>query len=233
MSKKVIVKDSTVPNIGKGLFAKINIAKDSVIAEFKGKLRKPKEKLTSGRSNIYFSDEYILECGTNDQASFANDAINFTKTPRKLMKSLESSMPFYTKYDNAIINASIKLNNNLHRAFLMASDDIKAGEEIFCHYGFPYWFVQEITTVGFLQENEIDKNGFPNNIFEYPAFESYLKNFYPKYTHFEVNPFRDGHDVILHFNDGYKNLITMNNYSNKISKVSVDTLIQQKMNLNL
>jgi hypothetical protein len=36
-----------------------------------------------------------------------------------------------------------------------------------------YWYKTEIKKVGFLQEDEIDKNGFPDNIYDYPAFISY------------------------------------------------------------
>ena len=137
---KAYSKNSNIPSIGKGLFAITNIKKGSIIAEFKGKLKKPGENLNSSRSNIYFNDEYILECPPNDMASFANDVINFTKKRRHLMKSLKSEEPFYTKHPNTNINAEIKINNNMHRAFLIAAVDIVMNEEIFCHYGFMYWY---------------------------------------------------------------------------------------------
>nr|AEX63269.1 hypothetical protein mv_R1067 [Moumouvirus Monve] len=38
-SEKVYIKESTIPNSGKGLFAKTNIKINSVVGEFKGKLR--------------------------------------------------------------------------------------------------------------------------------------------------------------------------------------------------
>ena len=47
--------------------------------------------------------------------------------------------------------------DKMHRAFLEATDDIKQHEEIFTHYYFEYWFMQEFTEVGFLQEEEIEK----------------------------------------------------------------------------
>lgn len=31
----------------------------------------------------------------------------------------------------------------------------------------------------FLPEDEINKNGFPNNIFTYPAYMAYINEFYP------------------------------------------------------
>ena len=219
---KVYSKDSTIPAFGKGLFAQTNITKGSIIVEFKGKLRHPDEQTTSSRSNIYFNDEYVLECPQNDLASFANDAINFTGTRRKLMKSLHSDQPFYTKHPNTKINATIKINDNLHRAFLIATENISANEEIFCHYGFIYWFKQEITISGFIEEDEIEENGFPEKIFEYPAFLSYIKHFYPDYVSHEIKPFRDTFDFIIHLSDGQCVIVNMENFSKKIQTVSVD-----------
>ena len=222
---KVYVKESAIPNIGKGLFAKINIQRGSIIAEFKGKLKTTKDNLASSRSNIYFHDECVLECPPTDLASYANDAVNFTGNRRKLMESLKSDIPFYKKYTNAKVNASIKINNNLHRAFLMADEDIVIDEEIFCHYGFMYWFQTEITTIGFLQEDEIEERGFPEKVFEYPAFLSYIKEFYLRYSSHTIQPFKKNvYDFIVHLNDGYHFVIPITNFANKISRVNEDEL---------
>ena len=219
---KVCAKESTIPGLGKGLFALSKIKSRSIIVEFKGKLLKPGSKAKGARSNIYFCDEYMLECPSNDLASFANDAINFTRERRYLMPALRSEEPFYTKHSNAKINAEIKINNNLHRAFLIACDDIEPGEEIFCHYGFTYWFWHEITEVGFLGDEEMTIKGFPKKIFKYPSFVSYLKNFYPKYAHHEVKSFKDCYDVIIHLNDGNKVLMMIQDYSKKINGIKLD-----------
>jgi SET domain-containing protein len=219
---KVYVKESNVPTIGNGLFANTNIKKGSIIAEFKGKLRKPGENLRGWRSNIYFEDEYILECPDTDLASFANDAINFTKEHRQILKALKSNTPFYKKHKNALINAQINVNHKLHRAFLIASCDIKPNDEIFCHYGFTYWFKQEISTIGFLQEDEIEKNGFPDRVFDYPGFAAYIREFYPLSTHLEIKPFKDTNDVIIHFKDGSHLLMMIDDYSDKITRLEMD-----------
>ena len=68
---KVYAKESTEPSMGKGLFAKSNIKKGSIIVEFKGKLRKPNDNITNQRSNIYFEDEYVLECLRESQMGLA------------------------------------------------------------------------------------------------------------------------------------------------------------------
>ena len=215
---KAYVKESTVPGIGKGLFAIKDIKKDSIIAEFKGRLRKPGDVIKSTRSNIYFEDEYILECPDNDLASYANDAINFPKERRQLLKTLNKAEPLYKKHPTARVNAGIKINNNLHRVFLVADEDIAVNEEIFCHYGFKYWFAQEITKLGFMEEDEIEQNGFPEKIFDYPAFHAYIKEFYPKTTGIMAIPFRDFYDVVVQFEGGERVTMPMVNYAKMISK---------------
>jgi len=216
---KVEKRVSTIASHGYGLFALHDIKKDSIIVEFKGKLNKRGET-SSNRSNIYFSDEAVLECPLNDLASFANDAIMFTGERRLLMESLTSREPFYKKYPGTNINADIYLNNDKHRAFLKSTMDIKKGDEIFCHYGFEYWFKIEISKIGFPQEDYIEKNGFPEKIFEYPAFVAYLYEFYPGIAKIDVKPFKKFYDIIIAFNDGKKLLLPMTNYAELISRVN-------------
>lgn len=216
---KVYVKDSSIIECGKGLFADKDIKKGNIIAEYKGRLLSPGEIPPSNRSNIYFNDEYILNCYNNDLASFANDAINFPKKSRYLMETLESNEPFYSKHENVIVNSSIKINDTLHRAFLIATCDIKKDDEIFCHYGFTYWYKREIKTLGFLYEDELALN-FPDKVFEYPAFLAYVNEFYPNYTSYEVKPFRLNYDFIIHFNDGNHIVIVIERFSDKIHLVN-------------
>lgn len=226
MATKVIVKKSTIPSIGKGLFATVDIPKGSIITEFKGKLKKLGDPMSDNRSNISFSDDYILDCPKTDLASFANDAIIFTRERRFLLSSLQSSEPFYKKYPNTTVNSEISLNNKLHRAFLKANKNIKAGEEIFTHYGFPYWFKTEIMTVGFLQEEEIEKNGFPEKVFTYPSFKSYIEEFYPTSTKYEIKTYKDFFDIIIHLSDGQLVLIPMDNYAKHMKRVDPTTMLE-------
>lgn len=218
----VYIKESTIPNIGKGLFAKTNIKNGSIIIEFRGRLRKPNEKILSSWSNIYFIDGYVLECQPNDIASFANDVIDFNGRIRQLMKSFKSCEPFYKKYPNFNLNAQIKINNNYHRAFffLIATNDIDIDHEIFCHYGFQYWFKKEITTIGFLREDEIEQNGFPEKVFEFPAFVSYIKEFYPTSIEFKCGPFKNGFVVTIIYNNNNNIVVPIENFANYISKIS-------------
>jgi hypothetical protein len=87
-----------------------------------------------------------------------------------------------------------------------------------------YWYKTEIKKVGFLQEDEIDKNGFPDNIYDYPAFISYIKEFYPKYVSHEIKPFKENYDVVLHFNDGHFITMPMEKFADKIERIEPDKL---------
>lgn len=219
---KVYSKNSNIPNSGKGLFAKKYIKKGETIVEYTGSLKKLSAKTNSNRSLIYFEDGFILECPNDDLASFANDAINFNRQRRKLMAALKSNKPFYRIHTNARVNAELKTNVISHRAFLIAYENIEVGEEIFCHYGFDYWFRTEIQFIGFLEEDEIETNGFPEKIFEYPAFNSYVKEFYPKTTHVEISeiPDKDKFMVTIYQNDDTHIPLTLKNYAKCISRIA-------------
>lgn len=219
MSIKSYSKQSTVTSYGQGLFAITDIKKGTLIDEFKGKYRKTGTP-TNSRSTVIFADDTFIECNANNLASFANDGINYPTERRPLLSTLKSSEPFYSKHPGTTINAHIKLNNNLHRAFLIADMDIPKDTEIFCHYGFPYWFRQELAR-GFPQEDEIEQNGFPDDIFTYPSFSSYITEFYPTSTKFEVKPYGDYFDVIITMDDGDIALVPVDNYFKLMKKVRV------------
>jgi len=145
---------------------------------------------TEGSDN----DEYILECYDNNLASFANDIIIYPTIKRSLTEILQTNEPFYEKYPDTKINSKIVINNNQHNVFLMAVTDINPGEEIFCHYGFSYWFSLEFSN-----------NTLSRKIYECTAFENYIKEFYPTCTGYSI-----GDDLIIDFNDGSKTYIRIN-----------------------
>lgn len=170
-------------------------------------------------SNILFTDGFVLECPMDDIASFANDAINFKQVTRRLLQSLNSTDPFYRKHSNTQINARIKTDNSLHKAFLVAFIDIIPNKEIFCHYGFQYWFKREITKNGFIIENEIEQFGFPTRLFDYPAFTNYINDFYPNNSEFKINIFKNNFVVIIYFDDCDNIVMPIDSFAKYINKV--------------
>lgn len=230
---KTYIETSIIANAGKGLYARVKINKGSIIEEYKGRLRRPDERPTSNRSNIYFNDEHYLECYDNDLASYANDPVELPQRRRKLIESLNSDKPFYSKHPKAVINAEIKINDKLHRAFLMATEDIEPDEEIFSHYGFTYWFKKEITTMGFEQEAEIEENGFPERLFEYPAFLQYVKLMYPRYVRHESYEYGNGYDFMIHMDGGGGVNTHIDNFARmitRIPKAQAKRIIAENMN---
>lgn len=116
---------------------------------------------------------------------------------------MKKDKPLYKKHKKSTINATIKLHDNTHRAFLIALCDIKKDDEIFCHYGFMYWFFCEASDIGFLPEEELDKNGAIREIFKYPAFVKYIYEFFGDVDRIEYVPYsQTTTDVIIHHKTG-------------------------------
>uniref|UniRef100_A0A6G6ABR9 SEt domain-containing protein n=1 Tax=Borely moumouvirus TaxID=2712067 RepID=A0A6G6ABR9_9VIRU len=212
-SDKIYIKESTIFDGGKGLFAKKNIKINTVIGEYKGRFCQTTSQIKNSRSIIYFNDNTFLECSQDNLVSYANDCINFLGKPRKIIEALETDKPFYFKHVNTIINSTIKINTKLHRAFLISTTEIPINQEIFCHYGFSYWYDLEIRKIGFLQEEKINQIGFPKEIFRYPAFRKYIEEFYPDCDDIEIKLAGKDHNIILHFGPDQHIVIVLKNYS--------------------
>jgi hypothetical protein len=212
------VTNSLIPGIGKGLFALVDIKKESIIAYFKGQLRKDSSECKTQRSNIFFHDNSVLECSDDCVASYANDAINFSTTRRQLVHALNTNTPFYKKHIGAVVNASIQVNNDNHTAYLKAEIDILKNTEIFCHYGFQYWFTHEMFQQGFLGEQFIEDNGFPSKIYKYPGFIAYIHEFYHGVEKIQIKKY-DSYvtDVILHFSNKTFLVMPIKDYSKLVT----------------
>lgn len=129
----LFVKESTLPNCGKGLFTKVDIKKGSLIVEYKG------EKITwaeglKRNENHAFQSPYLFyitakncidaEYTLDALARYANDAKGHTK-----VKGLTNNAEY------AVIKRV---------PYIMATKNIKAGEEIFVSYGDDYWKAMKI-----------------------------------------------------------------------------------------
>ena len=129
----LFVKESTLPNCGKGLFTKVDIKKGSLIVEYKG------EKITwaeglKRNENHAFQSPYLFyitakncidaEYTLDALARYANDAKGHTK-----VKGLTNNAEY------AVIKRV---------PYIMATKNIKAGEEIFVSYGDDYWKAMKV-----------------------------------------------------------------------------------------
>ena len=117
------VKDSTIPNSGKGLFTNIFIPKGTLIVEYKGRRTTWKEVENDYRNGyIYFiSNNKVIDAKSYKKAlgRFANDASGISKI-------------------KGIVNNSVY---EVHgdKVFIKAVKDIPAGSEILVAYGKDYW----------------------------------------------------------------------------------------------
>lgn len=119
------ISTSNIKNAGKGLFTFIDIYKGELISIFKGEILTEKEAKKRAKKN---EDSYfitMLDSSTMDSnyvfcyAKYANDCNGISKTKFK---------------NNSVISI-----NEQGQPCLVATTDIKAGNEIFCSYGKAYW----------------------------------------------------------------------------------------------
>lgn len=125
LEKSLVVKKSTLPGAGKGLFTKVAIAKGSPIVEYKGQIVtwKEVEKMADDRNGyvFYFNSKYCIDAWKTKKslAHFANDAMGITRVP-----NVRNNADYVTKKK---------------RCYIEASKNIPAGSEILVAYGADYW----------------------------------------------------------------------------------------------
>jgi hypothetical protein len=125
-SKNLKVDVSTIPNSGKGLFAKKDFKKGEYICKFTGDYidSKELEKRDVGGARsayfIYIDDNTTLDVyDSKCLAKYANDAEGFRKIRGKRNNSA--------------------LAQDGKNIYIQATKDIDAGDEIFVGYGKDYW----------------------------------------------------------------------------------------------
>jgi SET domain-containing protein len=125
-SKNLKVDVSTIPNSGKGLFAKKDFKKGEYICKFTGDYIDSKElerrDVGGARSAyfIYIDDDTTLDVyDSKCLAKYANDAEGFRKIRGKRNNSA--------------------LAQDGKNIYIQATKDIDAGDEIFVGYGKDYW----------------------------------------------------------------------------------------------
>ena len=122
----LIVKRSTLPGSGKGLFTKKLIPKNSKVAEYKGKITTWEKVDHDDGMNpyiYYVNRNHVIDAKHNKSslAHFANDANGLTKVKK-------------------IRNNSAYIVEN-KKVFIKAITDIPPGAEILVGYGKEYWDV--------------------------------------------------------------------------------------------
>lgn len=127
LEKFLVVKKSTLPGAGKGLFTKIAIKKGTRIVEYKGQVVtwREVEKMADDRNGyvFYFTSKYCIDAWKTKKsvAHFANDAMGITRVP-----GVKNNSEYVTEKK---------------RCFIEASRDIAKGAELLVGYGAEYWRV--------------------------------------------------------------------------------------------
>ncbi|HRP56339.1 SET domain-containing protein [Agriterribacter sp.] len=121
---KLIVKNSTLPQAGKGLFTLSFIPAGTHIIEYRGRVttwKEVKEKEADNAYIMYVNRNHVINAlpYKKSLARYANDAKGVGK-----IKGLR----------NNAVYATVK-----KRVYIKATRDIKAGEEILVDYGKSYW----------------------------------------------------------------------------------------------
>jgi len=125
LEKDLLVKTSSLPNSGKGLFTKVFIPKKTRIVEYQGEICKwsdVEDNFDNGY--IYFVNKnHVIDAGNTKKflARYANDALGL---------STEKGMHNNSRY----------MTKGL-QVFIESLEDIPAGSEIFVSYGKEYWDV--------------------------------------------------------------------------------------------
>lgn len=125
LDKHLVVKKSTLPNAGKGLFTKVEIPKGTRITEYKGKIMTWKDVEAHVDDHIgyvfWFSNQYVIDAWKTKKgvAHYANDAKGLSK-----LKGAKNNSVYDTEK---------------RRCYIVATRDIPAGSEIFVDYGDEYW----------------------------------------------------------------------------------------------
>lgn len=126
LEKQLVVKRSTIPEAGKGLFTKKFIPKGTRIVEYKGKVSTWKDvNIDEGRNGYiyYINRNHVIDAQPLVKAlgRYANDAMGMSRV-------------------KGITNNSQYIVDDM-RVYIESVKDIPAGGEILVRYGKEYWDV--------------------------------------------------------------------------------------------
>lgn len=126
LEKQLVVKNSTLPGSGKGLFTKKMIPKGTRIVEYKGRITNWKEMKYAWENGYIYNvnNNHVIDAlpYKSALARYANDAQGLSRV-------------------KGITNNSIYVNDGL-KVYITSIKDIPPGAEILVRYGKDYWDVQ-------------------------------------------------------------------------------------------
>jgi uncharacterized protein len=126
MYEDLLVKKSTLPNTGKGLFTKKDIKKGERIIEYLGEIITEAELDKRAENDIYGYAFYVSKKKCIDAYYTPNELARFANDAKGLIR-----------VEGIKNNCCYEIWKN--RGWIKAERNIKAGEEIFVSYGPEYW----------------------------------------------------------------------------------------------
>jgi len=126
LEKQLVVKTSTLPGAGKGLFTKKMIPKGTRIVEYKGRITTWKEMKYAWENGYIYNvnNNHVIDALPTKKAlaRYANDAAGLVRV-------------------KGITNNCVYVNDGL-KVYIESVKDIPAGAEILVRYGKDYWDTQ-------------------------------------------------------------------------------------------
>jgi len=123
LEKQLIVKTSTIPGSGNGLFTTEFIPKGTRVVEYKGRITTWKDVEKDWKNGYIYTvnRNLVIDAGRTLKAlaRYANDARGLTR-----VKGITNNCTYV---------------NDGRRAFIETTKDIPAGAELFVDYGRDYW----------------------------------------------------------------------------------------------
>lgn len=126
----LIVKKSSLPNSGKGLFTTQDIKKGQIVCEYEGEMitwdeatKRNTKDVKKGAYFYFINDKKVIDAfaAKNTFGRYANDAAGLSR-----IKGFRNNATYFEKGS---------------RVFIKATRNIPAGSEIFVSYGRGYWNV--------------------------------------------------------------------------------------------
>ena len=129
MSFAVLVKPSTIPNAGNGLFAARDFAPGDTVCEYTGKVLTLVQALKAADSTYMMGGFGLnVHLDARECPESMGRYINDPRNPHRY-------------------NVEFKKIKEARKALVVASRTIRKGEEIFASYGSSYWNVHEGTVM--------------------------------------------------------------------------------------
>lgn len=132
LEKYLVVKRSSIPGAGLGLFTTVDIPKDSLVVEYKGNIKTWKKIKNKTKEQYIYEYMYTIN---------ENRFIDASRTKKALARYANDASG--SKSLKGFSNNCVFVNDG-KKAFIQSVKYIPAGGEIFVKYGREYWEVKKL-----------------------------------------------------------------------------------------